>query len=129
MMKKIENFIGRVTQGDCLKVMAELPDQCIDLVLCDLPYGITHSSWDEIIDLEALWAHYRRIIKPSGNILLTGQGKFTASLILSNRDWFRYKVVWVKSKATNFLNVKKQPLRKHEDICVFQPGRVFITRK
>lgn len=66
-----------------------------------------------------LWTHYKRIIKDNGAIVLTSQGVFTAKLILSNESMFKYKMVWEKSKSTNFLNSKKQPLRKHEDICVF----------
>jgi site-specific DNA-methyltransferase (adenine-specific)/modification methylase len=58
-------------------------------------------------------------LKATGVVVLTGQGIFTAKLILSNESWFKYKIVWEKSKPTNFLNAKKQPLRKHEDICVF----------
>jgi site-specific DNA-methyltransferase (adenine-specific)/modification methylase len=68
-----------------------------------------------------LWAQYKRVLAPSGAVVLTSQGPFTARLILSNEDWFKYKLVWVKSKPTNFLNAKKQPLRRHEDVCVFYP--------
>jgi site-specific DNA-methyltransferase (adenine-specific)/modification methylase len=67
-----------------------------------------------------LWAEYRRLCR--GPVILTSQGIFTAKLILSNERAFKYKLVWEKSKPTNFLNAKKQPLRKHEDICVFQGG-------
>ncbi|MCC8377148.1 MAG: site-specific DNA-methyltransferase [Rickettsia endosymbiont of Graphium doson] len=89
------------------------------MVLCDLPYGTTHNKWDSIIDLNKLWFEYNRIVKLNGAIILTSQGLFTAKLILSNEKSFKYKISWEKSKPTNFLNVKKQPLRKHEDICVF----------
>ena len=89
------------------------------MVLCDLPYGTTQNKWDSLIDLDSLWKEYKRIVKDNGAIVLTSQGIFTAKLILSNEKMFKYKIVWVKSKATNFLNAKKQPLRKHEDICVF----------
>lgn len=68
---------------------------------------------------KGLWSHYNRIIKDDGAIILTSQGNFTAKLIASNEKIFKYKMVWEKSKSTNFLNSKKQPLRKHEDICVF----------
>lgn len=108
-----------VHSGDCLKVMRGLPDQSIDMILCDLPYGTTQNKWDSVIPLDALWEQYRRIIKPKGVIALTSQGMFTAKLMLSNEDWFKYKFVWVKSKPTNFLNARKQPLRQHEDICIF----------
>ncbi len=115
----IEEFKNKVIQGDCLNVMAKIPDKSIDMILCDLPYGTTQNKWDSVIDLNKLWAEYKRIIKDNGAIVLTSQGVFTAKLILSNEEWFKYKIVWIKSKATNFLNAKKQPLRKHEDICIF----------
>lgn len=110
---------GDIYQGDCLKVMADLPDQSVDLVLCDLPYGTTQNKWDSVIPLDQLWAQYRRIIKPKGVIALSSQGIFTARLMMSNEAWFKYKFVWVKSKPTNFLNARRQPLRQHEDICIF----------
>lgn len=115
----INKFINKVIEDDCLHAMKSLPDKSIDMILCDLPYGTTQNKWDSVIDLDALWKEYKRIIKDNGAIVLTSQGVFTAKLILSNEKWFKYKVVWIKSKSTNFLNAKKQPLRKHEDICVF----------
>jgi len=119
MLKDIENFENQVIQGDCLDVMRDLPDKSIDMILCDLPYGTTQNKWDSVIDLSKLWNQYERIIKDNGCIALTAQGLFTAKLILSNEKLFKYKIVWIKSKPTNFLNAKKQPLRKHEDICIF----------
>jgi len=110
---------GKIHQGDCLKVMKKIEDQSVDMILCDLPYGTTQNKWDSIIPLDKLWAEYKRIIKPKGVIALTSQGVFTAKLILSNEAWFRYKFVWIKSKPTNFLNARRQPLRQHEDICIF----------
>ena len=106
-------------QGDCLELMKDIPNKSIDMILCDLPYGTTQNKWDSVIPLDELWKEYKRIIKDNGVIALTSQGIFTAKLMLSNEKWFKYKLVWVKSKATNFLNAKKQPLRKHENICVF----------
>ena len=106
-------------EGDCLEVLPDLPDASVDMVLCDLPYGTTQNKWDSAIPLERLWAEYRRVLKPRGVIALTSQGLFTARLMLSNESWFRYKFVWIKSKPTNFLNARRQPLRQHEDICVF----------
>jgi site-specific DNA-methyltransferase (adenine-specific) len=115
----ITEFINKVIEGDCLEVMRKFPSKSIDMILCDLPYGITQNHWDSLIPLDRLWALYERIIKDDGVILLTSQGLFTATLMFSNPKLFKYKITWVKSKPTNFLNAKKQPLRKHEDICVF----------
>ncbi len=116
---EIEKFENKIIQGDCLEVMPKIPDKSIDLILCDLPYGTTQNKWDSVINLKQLWEQYERIIKDKGAIVLTSQGVFTARLILSNEKLFKYKIVWIKSKPTNFLNAKIQPLRKHEDICVF----------
>jgi site-specific DNA-methyltransferase (adenine-specific)/modification methylase len=111
--------LNRVYQEDCLRGMKKIKDKSIDMILCDLPYGTTQNKWDSVIPLNRLWKEYHRIIKDNGAIVLTSQGVFTAKLILSNEQYFKYKIVWEKSKSTNFLNAKKQPLRKHEDICVF----------
>ncbi len=117
--KPISHFSNNVIEGDCLEVMKEIPPKSIDMILCDLPYGTTQNSWDSLIPLDLLWEQYERIIKDQGVIALTAQGLFTANLSLSNPRLFKYKITWVKSKPTNFLNAKKQPLRKHEDICIF----------
>lgn len=110
---------GQLHEGDCLQVMQRIAAQSIDMVLCDLPYGTTQNKWDSVIPLDRLWNEYKRIVKPKGVIALTSQGIFTAKLMLSKEEWFRYKFVWVKSKPTNFLNARRQPLRQHEDICIF----------
>lgn len=109
----LQDYLNKVIQGDCLQVMKNFEDKSIDMILCDLPYGTTQNKWDSVIPLDELWKEYKRIIKDNGVIVLTSQGIFTAKLILSNEKWFKYKLVWEKSKATNFLNAKKQPLRKH----------------
>ncbi|MBO4727111.1 MAG: site-specific DNA-methyltransferase [Spirochaetaceae bacterium] len=99
--------------------MKKLPANSIDMILCDLPYGMTQNNWDSYIPLDKLWEQYNRIIKNNGAIVLTSQGLFTAKLIMSQPKLYKYSWVWEKSKPTNFLNAKKQPLRKHEDVCVF----------
>lgn len=114
-------------EGDCLKIMKKIASKTVNLVLCDLPYGTTQNNWDSVIPFEALWEQYERILAPHGAVILMSQGYFTARVILSNEKWFKYKITWVKSKATNFLNAKKQPLRKHEDICVFYPSQPNYT--
>jgi len=118
-IKAITYFENQIIKGDCLKVMNDIPSKSIDMILCDLPYGTTQNHWDSVIPFDQLWTHYERIIKDDGVIALTGQGLFTANLMLSNTRLFKYKITWVKSKPTNFLNAKKQPLRKHEDVCIF----------
>lgn len=101
--------------------MAALPDGCADLILTDLPYGMTANAWDEVIDLSSLWKLWKRLLCPRGAVVLHGMGLFHARLILSNPRWYRYSWVWRKSNVTGFLNARKQPLRACELIAVFYP--------
>lgn len=120
----LENKTYELWQGDCLELMKDIPDKSIDMVLCDLPYGILNkqnknAKWDCQIDLSLLWNEYSRLIKDNGAILLFGSGMFTADLMKSNPKWWRYNLIWDKVAKTGFLNAKKMPLRQHEDIVVF----------
>lgn len=112
-----------ILQGDCLPLMSQLPDRSVDLVLCDLPYGVTNNAWDKLILPDRLWQEYRRIVKPAGYVILTAQGLFTSALMESNRRQFSHKIVWIKREAKGFLNAKKMPLKVHEDILVFRMGK------
>jgi site-specific DNA-methyltransferase (adenine-specific) len=112
-------LINNVINGDCLEIMKEIPDKKIHMILCDLPYGVTKNKWDSIISLDALWLQYERIIKDNGIIILHGQDKFSAKLMLSNEKLHRYNLIWEKTTPTGHLNAKKMPLRSHEDLLIF----------
>lgn len=109
----------QLMQGDCLERMKEIPDGSVDMVLTDPPYGTTACKWDSIIPLEPMWAQLKRIIKPNGAIVMTASQPFTAILIASNMKMFKYCWVWEKTMASNFSLAKRQPFKKHEDVCVF----------
>jgi len=111
--------VNTIIHGDCLEVMPQLPNGSVDMILCDLPYGTTACKWDTIIPFEPLWEQYKRIIKSNGAIVLTASQPFTSALVMSNIKMFKYCWYWKKTKPTNFLNAKKQPLKVIEDICVF----------
>ena len=109
-------------QGDCLEMMGQIPDGSVDMVLCDLPYGTTACKWDSVIPFEPLWAHYKRVIKRNGAIVLTASQPFTTTLAASNLTAFRYSWVWDKKFAGNFVQANRMPLRVHEDVLVFAFG-------
>lgn len=117
----------RLMLGDCLERMAEIADGSVDMVLCDLPYGITQNKWDEVIPFAGLWAHYWRVLKPNGAAVLTAAQPFTSALVMSQPKAFRYQWVWEKPNATGFLNAQKQPLRAHEDVLVFYRAQPAYT--
>ena len=110
---------AKLLLGDCLTRMQELPDKSVDAIICDPPYGTTACKWDSIIPLDLMWAELKRIIKPNGAIVLFGSQPFTTKLIASNYDMFKYCWVWEKSKGSNFVHAKYQPLKVQEDIVVF----------
>jgi DNA modification methylase len=105
--------------GDCLERMKEIPNSCLDMILCDLPYNTTKMKWDNMIPLEPLWTQYKRVIKSNGAIVLFGREPFSSKVRLSNEEMYKYDWIWEKSKATNFLFAKQMPLIAHEDIMVF----------
>lgn len=111
--------LNKIYNEDCLIGMRRIPDKSIDMILCDLPYGVTKNKWDLAIDPKLLWEQYERVIKDNGAIVLFGQDKFTAQMMLSNPKLHRYNLIWQKTTPTGFLNARKMPLRTHEDIMVF----------
>lgn len=108
--------------GDCLERMKEIPSGCVDMVLCDLPYGTTACRWDAVIPFAPLWKEYERVCKVRAAIVLTASQPFTSALVMSNPADFKYCWVWAKNRPTNFAHAKNKPMKKHEDICVFSKG-------
>lgn len=109
----------QLLQGDCLKLMKTIPNKSVDMVLCDLPYGVTRNPWDEPLPFDKMWNAYHRVCKDNAAIVLHCQQPFTTQLIASNQKEFKYCWVWYKHYVRGFLNAKKQPLKSHEDIAVF----------
>lgn len=113
-----------IINADCLNAMQYIEDKSIDLILCDLPYGTTSCKWDITIPFEDLWNQYNRIIKNDGAIVLFGSEPFTSKLICSNIDAFKHDWIWKKNAGSNFGCVKFQPMKEHENICVFCNGKL-----
>lgn len=110
----------RLYNGDCLEEMKNIPDNSIDFICSDLPYGSTDCEWDKLIPFDKLWEQYKRILKTNGTVALFGDnGLFTAKLIMSNEAWFKYNWILKKSRAVGFLHSKFQPLRNIETISIF----------
>jgi len=121
--------INKIHLGDCLELMPQIPDGSIDMILCDLPYGTTALKWDSIIPFDKLWEQYERIIKPNGAIVLTASQPFTSALVMSNPKLFKYEWIWDKCQCTNFYNAKRQPLKRHESILVFNSNYYYPQKE
>ena len=111
----------KLYKGDCLEVMNELIKQGIkvDMILTDLPYGITKCKWDSVIPLEPMWKKVNELIKPNGAICLFGSEPFSTVLRMSNIKKYRYDLKWQKDQGTDFMLAKKKPLKDYEDIMLF----------
>lgn len=104
---------------DCIAGMSRLPDASVDMILTDLPYGMTGCRWDSLLPFEALWNQFLRVAKDNAAIVLTAAQPFTTHLIESRPKLFRYCWYWSKNMVTGFANAKRQPLRCVEEVCVF----------
>jgi len=112
-----------IHNGDCLEVMTNLSDKSIDMILTDLPYGLTSNKWDSIIPLDKLWEQYLRIIKENGIIALTASQPFTSILVCSQRKLFRHEWIWIKNRGSNFANTIREPMKEHESVLIFSRGK------
>jgi DNA modification methylase len=111
--------VGCVHHGDCLERLREVEPGSVDMVFADLPYGVTANKWDRTIDLSRLWPLLRRAAKPTAAMVFTAVQPYASELVVSNREEFRFDIVWKKNVATGFLNARRRPLRAHECVLVF----------
>lgn len=111
--------LNKIYNIDCIEGMKQIETNSIDMILCDLPYGVSACKWDTIISLNILWEQYIRIIKNNGAIVLTAIQPFSSALVMSNPKMFKYEWIYEKYNGTNFPSVNYQPFRVHESVLVF----------
>lgn len=120
--------LNKIYNEDCLVGMKRIPDESVDCIICDLPYGTTQNQWDSVISLDDLWLQYKRVIKKNGAIVLFSQMPFTAILACSNLEMLKYEIVWQKENATGFLNSNFAPMKIHENILVFSKSSAGFVK-
>jgi site-specific DNA-methyltransferase (adenine-specific) len=113
----------KLLHGECLELMKQIPDNSIDCIICDLPYGTTACSWDVVIPFDKLWEQYKRIRKDNTPIVLFGSQPFTTMLIASNIKEFKHEWIWQKNRGSNFANTVREPMKEHESVLVFSKGK------
>jgi site-specific DNA-methyltransferase (adenine-specific) len=121
--------MSKVIYGDCLDEMKNIESKSIDMILCDLPYGITRCKWDSVIPLDMLWLHYKRIIKENGIIALTASQPFASALVMSNPDMFKHEWIWEKDGGSNFANTVREPMKEHETVLIFSKGKWTFNKQ
>ena len=113
---------------NCLVGMNRIPDKAINLILTDLPYGLTAAKWDSVIPMDKLWEQYKRVITDNGVIVLFGQEPFSSKMRLSNLEMYRYDIIWKKQKPSNFQLMNYQMGRITENIMVFSKAKSCYTK-
>lgn len=106
-----------------MPLMKGLPAGCVDMILTDLPYGVTANKWDCELPLDKLWEQYWRILKQTGIIALTASQPFTSKLVVSQIEYFKHEWIWIKNRGSNFANTVREPMKEHESVLIFSRGR------
>ncbi len=108
--------------GDCLKIASTFEDKSVDAIITDLPYGTTKAEWDVVIPFKPMWQMVKRVLKPGGVFITTASQPFSSDLINSNRNFFRYELIWAKSSPSGYFNARRFPMKIHENILIFSDG-------
>lgn len=114
---------SQVICGDCLQELPKLPDGSVDLILTDLPYGMTSNRWDSVVPLDPLWREFKRVLKENGVVALTASQPFSSMLVMSNLEMFKHEWIWVKNAGSNFANTVREPFKEHESVLIFSRGK------
>ncbi len=115
--------MNNLYHGDCLEVMPTLPAGSVHAIITDLPYGTTQAEWDSVIPFEFMWSQVNRLLVSNGVFITTASQPFTSDLINSNRDLFKYEIIWKKTRASGHLDARRKPMKIHENILVFSKGQ------
>ena len=123
------NQTNQIYLGDCLELMVEIPDKSVQLVLVDLPYGITSNKWDSEIPLDKLWEQYLRVGKDNAVYAFTCNQPFTSKLVCSNIEMWKHEWIWIKNRGGNFANTVREPFKEHEAIQIFSKGKWIYNKQ
>jgi site-specific DNA-methyltransferase (adenine-specific) len=105
--------------ANCFEAFKSMPDQSVDMVCVDPPYGTTAIVWDKVLDFKLMWSELERIVKPKGNIVIFGSQPFTSLVVASKIEWFRHELIWNKNKCGSPGLAKFRPQKVHENIMIF----------
>ncbi len=128
-MEKVKLANGRITliRGDCLEVMPKIRDGIVDMVFADLPYGVLSCAWDCVLPLDVLWREYKRLGKPKAVSVFTANQQFATTLVISNREWFKYDLIWSKGRGFSPQLANICPMRSHENVLIFCSGKTVYN--
>ena len=113
-----------VQLGDGLVGLRSIQEGSAGMVLSDLPSGETRARFDRPPPLPEFWSAAWRALRSDGVVaLMASRFAFAMAIVASEPRAFRYDLVWHKSIAVGFLNVRHRPLKAHEFVLVFSRTR------
>lgn len=118
-----------IYNDDCLNILPMLEGKSVQMILADLPYGITENKWDSIIDLPSLWREFDRVCKDNAVIALTASQPFTSIVVMSNISMFKHEWIWIKNRGSNFANTIREPMKEHESVLIFSKGKWIYNKQ
>lgn len=113
----------KLHHGDCIEILPTLPAESVHAIITDLPYGTTQAEWDSVIPFDFMWSQVNRLLVSNGVFITTASQPFTSDLINSNRELFKYEIIWKKTRASGHLDARRKPMKIHENILVFSKGQ------
>lgn len=111
--------------GDCRDVLAQLPDESVDSVVTDPPYGTTSLKWD--VPVEGWLEQVERVLRPSGSVWIFGSLRSLAPLVAAADrhalgPWrFAQDIIWEKHNGSGFHADRFR--RVHEQAIQLYRGR------
>jgi site-specific DNA-methyltransferase (adenine-specific) len=123
-----QDDFATIYHGDCREVLPGLQPG-VQLVLADLPYGLTSNKWDTPLNLCDLWLWLKGLCAPNAAYVFTASAPFNATLMMSNPAWFRHEWIWYKDRGSNFANTVREPMKEHEHILVFSQGKWIYNKQ
>ena len=101
--------------GDCREILPSIAR--VSAVITDPPYGTTSNKWDVPVPFSVLWG----IDSPV--FVMTASQPFTSMAVMSKLEWYKHEWIWIKNRGSNFANTVREPMKEHESVLVFAPGK------
>lgn len=116
---------NKIYKGDTFKLLENVENDSIDLVICDGPYGVTVNKWDRVQDIQlfnlGLIKIFSRILKPGGALYLFG--KYNSIDFIDYRPYLTLhrKIVWYQ--PSRLAQGRINYTNNYDLICYFTKGK------
>jgi len=115
---------NQIYHGDAMQLLDAVPDESIDLVVCDGPYGVTTNPWDRICNIQQfnlnLIARFSRVLKAGGTLYLFGKPDCIDFIDYRPYLTLRSRIVWYQ--PSRLAQGRINYTNNYDIICYFVKG-------